>query len=106
MTPVRIIIIPSKISLNHFKLVKKDVLDDQITLTYLASWLLKRTFKEIEAILEELSQELKKNSSFYNNIVNPKRANNLMFVTVHPETKHPEPLSDSLLKQYKEGKNK
>jgi len=75
-----------------------------ITLTYMASWLIKRTFIEIENLLDSVKLDLEKNSHFYTNITNPKKKHGLNLVYLNPETNVAEPVSGSLWKQYKEDK--
>jgi len=99
--------IPSDIALKHFNLINNDIgPDKKFTLTYLASWLIKRTLIEIEAILDGLAVEIRKNSNFYSNMHNPKKGPNALLVaSFNPETKYMEPMSDGLWKQYKEKNN-
>lgn len=97
-------LIPSELSLKHFKLINYNIKNDEkITLTYLSSWLIKQTFREIEALLDILSVEIKKDSNFHKNLYFPKKGENaLLIVSVNPDTKYVEPMSDGLWKEYKE----
>ncbi|MEI6347262.1 MAG: hypothetical protein WCP69_04860 [Bacteroidota bacterium] len=97
-------LLPSDVALKHFKLIKEEIpVGADVTLTYLASWLIKRAFFEIETILDVLSIELKKGSNFHSNLINPKRGDDaLLFITMNPETRQVEPLSNGLWKEYKE----
>jgi len=94
---------PSEICLKYFKLIAEDIsADSKFTLTYLSSWIIKRTFIEIEAILDVLAKEIKKNSYFGNNLYNPKRGmQSLLIVSINPETNTAEPVSEKLWKEYK-----
>jgi len=100
--------IPSETALKHFNLIAQDVdPNKRITLTYLASWLLKRTFIEIESILDVLAEEIRKNSNFHQNLHKPKRGENtLLLASYNPETRYLEPASDGLWKEYKTKTNK
>jgi hypothetical protein len=97
---------PSDLALKHFKLIADDIPSGKTpTLTYLASWILKRTFKEIEDILDGLAIEIKKDSSFQKNLRQPKKGDNaLLLVSFNPDTKFLEPASDKLWQQYKNDK--
>lgn len=96
-------LLPSEIALKHFKNLLDDISSDsRISLTYLASWVIKRTFIEIESILDVLSIELKRNSHFGNNLWNPKRGmDSLIIISRNPETNRAEPVSESMWKKYK-----
>lgn len=96
-------LIPSDIALKHFRLINEDIKNDEkVTLTYLSSWLIKQTFKEIESLLDVLATEIKKDSHFHKNLYSPKKGDNaLLIVSVNPETKHVEPMSDGLWNEYK-----
>lgn len=95
--------IPSEIALKHFKIINEDIPNDgKVTLTYLASWIIKRTFIELEIILDCLAIEIKKTSQFHKNLWEPKRGSNaLLFVSVNPETHYAEPVSDGIWDEYK-----
>lgn len=94
---------PSEVAVKHFKLLSEGFSNNsRITLTYLSSWVIKQTFLEIEAILDVLSVELKKNSHFAENLWNPKRGMEaLLIVSRNPETNKAEPVSESMWKEYK-----
>lgn len=104
----RLKFIPSDLALKHFSLIKADIASDKKpTLTYIASWLIKRTLIEIESILDILAVEIKKNSNFHKNMHYPKKGDNaLLIVSYKPETKYLEPVSNGLWNQYKTGKLK
>lgn len=97
-------IIASDLSIRHFKAIREEYPGGQITLTFLASWLIKRSFVEIEKILDALREEILKNSCFYKNLRKPKIDNSFMLITMDPKTKYAIPMSDGLWKQYKEMK--
>ncbi len=97
-------ILASDISLNHFKSIREEYPEGQITLTFLSSWLIKRTFLDIEKILDALRQEILKNSNFQNNLRKPKSDNGFMIVSLDPKTNFAKPVSDGLWEQYKQMK--
>lgn len=96
----------SDISLKHFDLIEKEKENEQdvITLSYLSSWLIKQTFKEIETILDTIKIDLENNSNFWKNLSKPKGDKGFMFVTMNPDTKFAEPASNGLWKEYKDKK--
>jgi len=73
------------------------------TLTYLSSWIIKRSFFEIEEILSSLALEIRKNSNFYKNIISPKNQKDLLLASYDPDTRTLEPSSDGLWNKYKTG---
>jgi hypothetical protein len=97
----KIQITPSETSLKHFDLIKSETKDLKVTLTYLSSWLIKRSFVEIEEILDGLEIEIKKKTNFYKNVRQPKRENGLNIVSINKETNTIEPSSDGFWKEYK-----
>lgn len=97
----------SKESLNKFKLIKElmEFPEQKITLTYLASWLIKRTFIEIENILDSIKIDLENNSNFQYNIANSSKAKTgLMFATINRDTHFAEPSSNGIWNEYKNGR--
>lgn len=96
-------LIPSELAIKHFKIINEEIKNDEkITLTFLASWLIKRTLMEIESILDILCVEIKKNSNFKKNLYFPKKGDNaLLFISVNPDTNHAEPASELIWKDYK-----
>lgn len=97
-------ILASDISLKHFKAIREEYPEGQITLTFLSSWLIKRSFIEIEKILDALREEILVNSCFYTNLRKPKTDNGFTLIYMDPKTKHAKPMSDGLWEQYKEMK--
>jgi hypothetical protein len=97
--------LPSNDALKHFQLATRGENENcTITLTYLASWLIKRTYIEMELLMDVLAVELQKNSSFGNNIISPKRGeNSLMFASYDKETMSLKPSSDMLWEMFKSG---
>jgi len=93
--------------LKHFKLVlgNKDFDKQEITLAYLSSWLIKQSFKEIEKILDAIKIDLENNSKFQQNLMKPKGNNGFMLITMNPETRFAEPMSNGLWMEYKNKKN-
>jgi hypothetical protein len=103
----RLKIICSQESLNKFNLVleNKETEEQKITLAYLSSWLIKKTFIEIENILDSIKLDLENDSKFHQNLRRPKGGGSgLMFVTMNPETKFAEPASNGIWEQYKNKK--
>jgi hypothetical protein len=90
--------------LKHFKLVndKKESEKQEITLAYLSSWLIKQSFEEIENILDSIKIDLESNSKFHQNLSKPKGDTGFMIITMNPETKFAEPMSNGIWLQYKE----
>ena len=91
--------------LKQFSIVNNENTGNKIvTLSYLSSWLIKRTFFEIEALLDSIKPDLEKNSNFYENTFSSNAKTGLTSVTINPETKLAEPSSNGFWRQYK-GKN-
>lgn len=97
-------ILASDIALKHFKSIREEYPEGQITLTFLSSWLIKRSFLDIEKILDALREEILKNSNFQNNLRKPKSDNGFMIVSLDPKTNFAKPVSDGLWEQYKQMK--
>lgn len=97
-------ILASDFALKHFQLVRTSHPDDDITLTFLSSWLIKQSFIEIEKILDAMKEEIIKNSTFHSNLRKPKSDNGFMIISVDPTTKIAKPVSDGLWEQYKQMK--
>lgn len=97
-------ILASDVAIKHFKLIREDYPEGQITLTFLSSWLIRRSFKDIEKILDALRDEILKTSNFQNNIRKPKADNGFMIVSLDPKTNFAKPVSDALWEQYKQMK--
>lgn len=97
-------VLASDVAIKHFKLIRTTHPDEDITLTYLSSWLIKQSFIDIEKILDALRIEILKTSSFHMNLRKPKADNGFMIISMDPKTKFAQPVSDRLWKQYKEMK--
>lgn len=97
-------ILSSDVSLKHFKAIREEYSEGQITLTFLSSWLIKKSFIEIEKILDALREEILKTSSFHMNLKTPKANNGFMIISVDPKTNFAKPVSDGLWEQYKQMK--
>ncbi len=97
-------IVASEASLKHFKLIREEYPEGQITLTFLSSWLIKRSFIEIEKILDALRDEILRTSNFHMNLRTPKATNGLMIISVDPKTNFAKPVSDELWQEYKQMK--
>lgn len=95
-------ILASETALKHFKAIRDDFPEERITLTFLSSWLIKRSFIDIEKILDALREEILKTSNFDLNLRMPKQENGFMIITYDPETKYAKPISDGLWEQYKQ----
>lgn len=102
----RLKISSSETALKYFNLVlsEKKSEKQKITLTYLSSWLIKKTFVEIERILDSVKIDLEGNSHFAQNLAKPKGDKGFMIVSMNPETKFAEPMSKGIWNQYKNGK--
>lgn len=94
----------SDISLKHFYIVSENNASEKITLTYLASWLLKRTFLEIENLLDAIKVDLEKESKFQQNLIKPKDKRGFNIVSLNPETNSVEPMSKGIWNEYKNKK--
>jgi hypothetical protein len=92
--------------LKHFKLVEKmkTSQNQNITLAYLSSWLIKQSFEEIEIILDAIKIDLENNSKFHQNLSKPKGEKGYMIISMNPETKFAEPMSNGIWNEYKERK--
>jgi len=95
-------ILASDTALKHFKAIREEYPDEQITLTFLSSWLIRRSFVDIEKILDALREEILKTSSFHMNLQKPKTENGFMIISVDPKTNFAKPVSDGLWEQYKQ----
>ncbi len=91
----------SETSIKHFKAIRKDYPEESITLTFLSSWLIRRTFIEIEKILDALREEILKKSAFHLNFQSPKTESGFMLITIDPKTNYVRPVSDGLWEEYK-----
>lgn len=94
-------ILASDVALKHFKAICREFPENDITLAFLASWLIKRTFVDIEKILDALRDEILKTSNWHNNIQVPKKPNGFMLFYVDPLTNIGKPSSDGLWDTYK-----
>ena len=96
----------SKEVLKHFKMVEENKSSEkqEITLAYLSSWLIKQSFYEIEIILDAIKIDLENNSRFQQNLMKPKGNNGFMLITMNPETRFAEPMSNGIWMEYKNKK--
>lgn len=97
-------ILASDLALKHFKAIREDYPEGEITLTFLSSWLIKKCFIEIEKILDALREEILKTSNFHMNLHVPKSNAGFIIVSVNPQTNYAQPVSDGLWEQYKQMK--
>ncbi|MDF3026915.1 MAG: hypothetical protein K0S23_1222 [Fluviicola sp.] len=102
---VRLKIASSDSVMKHFTLAKENIVEGQeITLTYLASWLLRRTFIEIEHLLDAIKIDIQKNSHFQKNVREPKPqfGDSLFTIAIaEPGTPFLRPVSDGIWEDYK-----
>lgn len=94
-------ILASETALKHFKAIREEYPEENITLTFLSSWLIKRSFIEIEKILDALREEILKTSNFHHNLRTPKQENGFILLSVDPKTNFAKPVSDGLWEQFK-----
>lgn len=94
-------IIASDRTKNYFKLIKIENPEDNIALTYLSTWLIKKSFKYIELLLDALRNEILSNSNFHFNLFNPKNKNGLISIGVDNKTNTLVPASEGLWEKYK-----
>ncbi len=94
-------ILASETAIKHFKAIREEFPNEKITLTFLSSWLIKRSFIDIEKILDALREEILKTSTFHLNLRTPKQENGFMIISVDPKTNFAKPVSDGLWEQYK-----
>lgn len=95
-------ILASDTAIKYFKTIRKEYPMERITLTFLTSWLIKKSFINIEKILDALREEILKKSNFHQNLQRPKSKNGIMFLSVDPKTNLAKPVSDDLWKQFKQ----
>ena len=98
-------ILASETALKHFKGVRDEFPKGKITLTFLSSWLINKSFRDIEALLDALRVEILKTSNFHLNLRQPKQENGFMVISVDPKTNFAIPVSDGLWEQYKNSKD-
>lgn len=94
-------IIASDTAIKHFKGIRKIHESEQITLAFLTSWMIKKTFIDIETILDALREEILKKSNFESNLRNPKRQDGFMLFYMEPGTNEARPSSEGLWNEYK-----
>ena len=63
-----------------------------------------KDFEEIETILDSIKIDLESNSKFHQNLSKPKGDKGFMIISMNPESKLAEPMSNGIWKQYKEKK--
>jgi hypothetical protein len=94
-------LLASDTALKHFKLIKVEYPNENITLTFLSSWLIKRSFIELEILLDALRLEILETSNFHENLMNPKTGLGFMAIAVDPKTNRAMPVSEGLWEKYK-----
>ncbi len=99
---VRLLISCSDVSLKHFSLISEENIENKIiTLCYLSSWLIKRTFIEIESILDSIKIDFEKDSKYFEKLGKKIAKNELAFASFNQKSKSLEPASSLLWKKYK-----
>lgn len=100
----------SKVALKHFKIADKCTQHDQqnMTLTYLSSILLKTTFQKIEDILESVKTDLESNSKFHENLTKKTKDGGFrhMIMSYDKETNMSKPISSVLWEQFLSERNR
>ena len=102
-TTLNIQILSSKFSLKSFSLIRESVTEEQITIAFLSSWLIKQSFKEIELLLDALRNEILKNPNFEETLKNPKSGFTL--ISYDSKTNEAKPASEKLWEEYKNASN-
>lgn len=94
---------PSDYSQKTFKKLNTQYPNTKYTLTFLASWLFRECFSNIEEILTAVKEDLENNSKFFENMKTPKFQNTLILGSIGMNNIF-EPVSKSLWNQYKSKK--
>lgn len=97
---MNVFLFPSEYARKTFKKLSQENQDKKFTLAYLASWLFKDCFKNIEEILTSVKDDLETNSNFYQNMKTPKFQNTLILGSINSSNNSFEPISKSLWKEY------
>lgn len=105
---VKILVSDSLLSKKYLKVVadENSIDGNEITLTFVASWLFKKSFELIEVLLEALVNEIHSKSNFWQNLNSNQKGTNFMLGTVSKDTNTFVSVSEILYKQYKESKMK
>ena len=93
----KIKIFASTTSISYFKTLRHLHPDAKISLTYLASWIIKESFMMLEQLLFALKDHIQGTSHFEQNLMAPKR--NYIFVNLD-EQNRPKPTSDAIWSEY------
>lgn len=96
-------LMPSERALKEFSIMKDEIGSLNPTLTFLSSWLLKKSFSEIEEILSSLQKLILGNSHLAVNMNQPKRNSSFFIGKINSTTFEFEPFSEELWRQYKSG---
>lgn len=100
----KIKLVASKLANKHFELDSHLNEDEQATIVFMASQIIKTTFDMIEELLDGLYFEIKKTSVFWENRrVKPKEGS-LNLLMYDPKTRTANPVSESLWEEYKNKK--
>lgn len=99
---IKIIVSEEFLAKKHLKIIKDEKPDyDQVTLVYASSWIIKRTFYEIEKILDALVFEIKEDSHFIDNIIVQKNGKGIMSGYFNPISFKPISSSEIMWRKYK-----
>lgn len=101
----RLKIVCSNTAMKEFALISNvNTGNLEVTLTFMASWLIKNSFTEIENILDSVKLDLENDSHFYTNLTSNKKKHGLNLAYLNPETNIAEPVSSVMWKKYKDEK--
>lgn len=97
----KIKILASAIAKKHFNMSAHLKEDEEPTIVFMASQILKNSFDMIEELLDGLLIEIKKTSVFWENLrVHPKKGS-LPLLSYDPKTRTAKPISEGLWEEYK-----
>lgn len=97
---MKVFLFPSEYARKTFKKLSLENQDKKFTLAYLASWLIKDCFQNIEEILTAVKEDLETNSRFYQNMGTPKFQKTLILGSINSSNNSFEPVSKKLWDQY------
>lgn len=97
---MNVFLFPSGYAIKTFKKLSQENPDKKFTLAYLASWLFKDCFQNIEDILSAVKEDLETNSRFYQNMGTPKFQKTLIIGSINSSNNSFEPVSKRLWEEY------
>jgi len=104
---IRLLASDELLSKKYLEIIKIDNPDYQyISLTYVASWLIKETMQRIEQLLEGLVFTIKDNSHYLDNLLKSKPGKGFMSGHMNPMTMRMIKISDTMWQDYKGIDNK